>query len=193
MFQDECKEIPPICINEYPAIKRHLGKFYQKLIDRQDKGITAYNLRSCAYHAKFDEDKVMWSQMGTVGRFALVKPGTYCNQKVFIITGQNLEYLCFILNSSLVSWLVKLQGVTTNFGQLQWDKYVVSSVPIADCSMTKRAVVSEKMSSLKVSDDSPQSQLTKVSDLHQFQDSFDEIVYDIYELSEAEKEFLRES
>ncbi len=41
--------IPPININDYPAIKNHLDSFYNKLAKRADKGATPYNLRNCAY------------------------------------------------------------------------------------------------------------------------------------------------
>jgi len=41
------KGIKPI--NNYPAIKNHLDKFYPELEKRQDKGETPYSLRNCAY------------------------------------------------------------------------------------------------------------------------------------------------
>ena len=33
-----------------------------------------------------------------------------------MITGENLEYLCGILNSSIVSWYMKHTAVTTGMG-----------------------------------------------------------------------------
>jgi type II restriction/modification system DNA methylase subunit YeeA len=42
------KGIPPVDINQYPAIKAHLDKYYPKISKRYDKGDTAYNLRNCA-------------------------------------------------------------------------------------------------------------------------------------------------
>ncbi len=35
--------IPPIDIEDYPAVKAHLDKFYTRLEKRQDKGVTPYN------------------------------------------------------------------------------------------------------------------------------------------------------
>jgi hypothetical protein len=43
------KGIKPVNINKYPAIKKHLDKYYPELEKRQDKGDTPYNLRNCAY------------------------------------------------------------------------------------------------------------------------------------------------
>ena len=43
------KNIPPVDIKNYPAIKKHLDKYWDKIRDRDDQGITPYHLRSCAY------------------------------------------------------------------------------------------------------------------------------------------------
>lgn len=43
------KGIKPINIEDYPAVKAHLDKFYPDLEKRADKGVTPYNLRNCAY------------------------------------------------------------------------------------------------------------------------------------------------
>jgi hypothetical protein len=47
------KNIPPIDINTYPAIKEHLDTYWDKIITRDDKGVSPYNLRSCAYTDDF--------------------------------------------------------------------------------------------------------------------------------------------
>ena len=49
------KHIPPVDINLYPAIKAHLDKSYPVLAKRQDKGLTPYNLRNCAYTDVFSK------------------------------------------------------------------------------------------------------------------------------------------
>jgi hypothetical protein len=43
------KKIPPIDVKKYPAIKEHLDRYWEKIKNREDQGITPYNLRSCAY------------------------------------------------------------------------------------------------------------------------------------------------
>ena len=43
------KNIKAIDVEDYPAVKKHLDKFYPELEKRQDKGYTPYNLRNCAY------------------------------------------------------------------------------------------------------------------------------------------------
>ncbi|MCY4234540.1 MAG: hypothetical protein OXE59_12485, partial [Bacteroidetes bacterium] len=45
--------IAPVNVSEYPGIKHHLDQYYEKISKRQDRGITPYNLRNCAYHEHF--------------------------------------------------------------------------------------------------------------------------------------------
>ena len=46
------KNIPRINI-EYPAVKRHLDQYWDKISTCADKDDTPYNLRSCAYMEVF--------------------------------------------------------------------------------------------------------------------------------------------
>ena len=86
--------IPAVNIDDYPAIKNHLNRFYPQLKRRQDKGKTPYNLRNCAYHEEFAKEKLFWADMANVGRFAYSDKETYCNNKGYILTGNSLKYLC---------------------------------------------------------------------------------------------------
>ena len=125
-------DVPPIDVNDYPAVKRHLDRFGRSLSRRQDQGVTPYNLRNCAYHEEFRKTKLFWMHMAPHGRFALAEKNVVCNQKCFMVTGRNLEYLCAVLNSTLVTWLVSKIAVTTGMGLPQWDKFTVSRVPVVN-------------------------------------------------------------
>ena len=57
------KKIPPISINDYPAIKAHLDQFYSKLAKRADKGDTPYNLRNCVYMNEFSKQKIVYREI----------------------------------------------------------------------------------------------------------------------------------
>ena len=46
-------KLPPIDVNNYPAVKAHLDQFWDKISVRSDRGDTPYNLRSCAYWDNF--------------------------------------------------------------------------------------------------------------------------------------------
>ena len=80
------KNIAPINIDEYPAIKKHLDQFIDKLIKRGDKGDTPYNLRNCAYLEEFAKPKIMYPNMTSVFPFTYDETGSFSNDKSFIIT-----------------------------------------------------------------------------------------------------------
>ena len=68
--------------------------------------------------------------MSNKGRFAFSEFEEYCNDKGFLMTGESLKYLCAILNSALISWLMNRTALTTGMGLLQWKKYAVEHLPI---------------------------------------------------------------
>ncbi len=65
-------DVPPVNVDRYKSIKKHLDNFYPELKKRQDKGVTPYNLRNCAYHEEFLHDKIVYPNMTTFLPFALL-------------------------------------------------------------------------------------------------------------------------
>ena len=123
-----------INIDDFPAIKSYLLKFYDRLKKQYDKGQTPFNLRSCTYYKMFAREKLFWMHMSPRGRFAYSSSPIFCNQKAFVVTGDSLKYLCAVLNSRLVTWMVSHIGVTTGMGLVQWDKFTVVRIPIPHIS-----------------------------------------------------------
>ena len=50
-------------INRYPAIKRHLDQFKEKLEKRYDKGKYYYELRTCDYYNEFEKPKIIYPEI----------------------------------------------------------------------------------------------------------------------------------
>lgn len=100
--------IKPIDINDYPAIKVYLDQYIEKLTKRADKGMTPYNLRSCAYLERFFEPKIMFQEIVQEPSFMLDNDEHYfCLDTGRIITGKYLEYLVGLLNSKLFFYAIK--------------------------------------------------------------------------------------
>ena len=99
---------PRIDINDYPAVKAHLDQYWDKISKRADKGDTPYNLRNCAYLDDFNKPKIVWNRIASIKQFALVDCGIYIQDSMHFIIGTNLNYLCSILNSKLIQWLLYL-------------------------------------------------------------------------------------
>ena len=98
--------IPRIRIEDYPAVKAHLDEFWVKIKDRADQGDTPYNLRNCAYLEEFSKPKIVWNRIAAIKQFANVEGGVFIQDSMHFIVGNRLEYLCHILNSKLIQWLL---------------------------------------------------------------------------------------
>ena len=113
------RDIKPVDINDYHAIKRWLdfggvtynGKIYEgykQIEKRADQGNTPYNLRNCAYMEDFSKQKIIFQEMVQEPSFILDNEGVYmCLDTARIITGENLEILLAIMNSKLFFYSVK--------------------------------------------------------------------------------------
>ena len=98
--------IPPINIQEYPVLKAHLDQYADKLQARSDKGDTPYNLRNCAYIKDFDRPKIVWNRIAAVKQFALINEHMFIQDSMHFIIGEKLLYLCSVLNSKIIQWLL---------------------------------------------------------------------------------------
>ncbi len=124
------KDIAPVNIQDYPAIKNHLDNYYTILSKRIDKGYTPYNLRNCAYMEDFSEQKIMYPNMTKFLPFYLDDKGFMQNDKSFMIIGNHLAYLVAFLNSSLFKYCFidnfpELQGGTRELRKIFLDKIPV--------------------------------------------------------------------
>ena len=95
---------PPIDIKDYPAVKQHLDLYWDKIKKRDDKGVTPYNLRNCAYMDDFNKPKIIYPNMTKYMPFVWDTKLYMTNQKCFIITGSNTAFLTAFLNSSLFKY-----------------------------------------------------------------------------------------
>ena len=121
----------PVKIDEYPAIKQHLDKYYEKLAERSDKGVTPYNLRNCAYMDDFYRQKIVWGEISDTPNFALDDQDNYfINNKCYLLTGDKLEFLVCYLNSPLSKYTFSKIATTTGVGTLQWSKFTIEQLPI---------------------------------------------------------------
>ena len=96
--------MPRIDIEEYPAVKQHLDKYWDKISRRADKGDTPYNLRNCAYVEDFNQPKIMWKIIGNRLAFAFDDNGVILNNACYLMTGECLPFLLAFLNSKAILW-----------------------------------------------------------------------------------------
>jgi len=129
-FDDKIqKRVPPIEIDDYPIIKKYLDQFLEKLEKRQDKGVTPYNLRNCAYIEEFEKEKIAWGNLSLHSQFNLIQKGQYINAPSPFITSGS-KYLLSVLNSSIGDHYIRLRGVTRNGGYFEYKPMFIEHLPI---------------------------------------------------------------
>ena len=174
-------DISAIDIDDYPAIKSHLDTFYPKLEKRYDKGRTPYNLRNCAYHAEFAEEKLVWIELVENGRFAYDDSGIYCEATSFLMTGACIKYLCTLLNATLIRWFLQKTAPTSGMGTLRWKKAYVETIPIPQLSMEKQRPFIELLESILTA-----KLINPNTDVSDIEAEIDQRVYELYGLTTAE-------
>ena len=132
------KGIPPIDVNEYPAIKAHLDKYWDKISVRADKGVTPYNLRNCAYLEDFDKPKIVWPRLMRINkndlssfpRFAKVEKEVYVVDSLCFFIGNNIDVLCDVLNSDYAAYYFFRNIAILDNGGMQMRQQYVENIPI---------------------------------------------------------------
>ena len=99
-------KLPRIDINDYPAVKTHLDQYWDRISTRSDKGDTPYNLRNCAYWEDFSKPKIVWNRIAAIKQFAKVDESVYIQDSMHFIIGEKLNYICSVLNSKIIQWLL---------------------------------------------------------------------------------------
>ena len=99
-------KIPRIDITDYPAVKAHLDQFWDKIKDRADQGDTPYNLRNCAYLEDFKQPKIIYREIGFEMDACIVPANWFVNNKLYLVTGNYIEYLLAFLNSKAFNKII---------------------------------------------------------------------------------------
>ena len=173
--------IKPIDINKYKAIKKHLDKFYPQLEKRQDKGVTPYNLRNCAYLEEFDKPKLIYPETTISANFYYDEDNFYPDKTNFIMTGKDIKYIMAVLSSKIgiygfYNFYSKIKLGSVGF-QYRKDALELFPIPEAE-SKTKNKIV-------KLVDEI--IELKKHSqDSAALEGEVDRIVYSLYGLSDEE-------
>ena len=152
---------------------------------RQDKGNTPYNLRNCAYHNTFRNNKVIWIELVDRGRFAYDDSGMYIEATAFMITGDKSKYLCAFLNSRLVHWYIRNTAPTSGMGTPRWKKVYVEQIPVAIPRLSDIIEINKLV-------DQARTDISSNYDLcEHIEKRIDKIIYNIYDIS-AEQENIIE-
>lgn len=169
----------------YPKLKKHLDQFVD-IITSDNK---PYGLHRARKEQFFQNEKIL-SLRKCVGRpmFSYSDFDCYVTQTFFIIQSSrwNLKCLTGILNSKLIAFWLRHKG------KMQGDNYQVDKEPLQNIPLPlnimedyQAPIISlvDRILAAKQSDPS--------ADTSALENQIDELVYDLYGLTEPEKEIIR--
>ena len=125
--------MPRIDIDDYPAVKQHLDKYWDKISKRADKGDTPYNLRNCAYVDDFSKPKIVWGNLNLRASFAMALDNSFVNAPSPMIVPAS-KYLLGMLNSKIADYYIRNLGVTRNGGYFEYKPMFVEQLPVPSIS-----------------------------------------------------------
>ncbi|WP_286419700.1 TaqI-like C-terminal specificity domain-containing protein [Myroides odoratimimus] len=105
-----------IDIEKYPAVKEHLMSFgYDRLKQTGDKGSRKKTNNewfetqdTIAYWEDFYRQKIAWNRIASEKKFAIIDEDIVIQDSMHFFCGKQLEYLCAVLNSKLIEWILRL-------------------------------------------------------------------------------------
>ena len=164
------KGIKPVNVNNYPAIKKHLDNYWDEIEHRADQGDTPYNLRNCAYIEDFYRQKIVWGNLNLTAAFSFAPEGIFINAPCPLIVPAS-NYLLAILNSRLADYYIRKLGITRNGGYFEYKPMFIEKLPVPFPNNGINKKIDEML------------QIKKY-------DEIDKIIYDLYNLTEIEIEFI---
>lgn len=173
------ENINRININDYPAIKNHLQKYYKQLEKRLDKGDTPYNLRNCAYLKEFEKEKVFCKAIGFNLAFTIAEKDLIISApSSFFISNMN-KYFVGILNSKLIKYFIYKYSDRTGAGDIMLNVQSLEKIPIPEPNEnTLKEIEGLVDKVIKVKGEG--------GDSLEFEKKIDLLVYKLYNLNENE-------
>lgn len=153
-------KIPRVDINDYPAIKQHLDKYWDKISIRADRGDTPYNLRNCAYLEDLSQPKIVWIELSDEPKFAISELMPL--NTVFYLIGERIYDIIGMLNSTIYKWyFTHCIGTTSGVGTNRWLKYTIEQVPLIKHHI-EISHITEKIVNNEISEELGQLEIDKI-------------------------------
>ena len=131
---------------QYPAVFSHMLQYKEQLSKRNkaETGIRyewyAMQRWGAKYWEDFSKPKIVWNRIAAIKQFAKVDESVYIQDSMHFIIGEKLNYICSVLNSKIIQWLLSTiigEAAGGNAGNADniWNipvPFVSSDKPISD-------------------------------------------------------------
>ncbi|MEQ1604689.1 MAG: N-6 DNA methylase [Pyrinomonadaceae bacterium] len=187
-------------IMKYPAIKRHLEQFKDKLVPGSKGGRKAGSYQwfeiqdNIAYWQEFEKPKIIIPAIEKMCAYAPDLTGYYTNDKTTICMPDSVNYLLGILNSKIHWWYMTQCAAQRMGGFLEFKPMYISKFPIPESSSQQRAMIELFVgyiihTRLDSNNDDSRASLM----ISYFEQIIDALCYELYltdEIHDAEKYFF---
>ena len=170
-----------IQIEDYPAVKAHLDKYWDKISERADKGDSPYNLRNCAYLEDFSRPKIIYPEITKYMPFYYDNRGFLQNNKTFMLIGEHVAFMAAFFNSPLFRFCFKETFPQLSESGRELRKVFFEQIPVIRVSDDMNAKFEELVTAL-------QAEYS-----HEKVKTINNLLYDLYGLTSQEREVIEHS
>ncbi len=128
--------------NRHPHLAAHLAPFADAARKRTDQGEYWWELRACAYYAKFEQSKIYYPDICVAPSFGMDENGMYSGNTGYFLPTEE-KWLVALLNSKAVWYLV--MGLSTHIrgGYRRMFTQQIETLPIPTASVTQQTELSQ--------------------------------------------------
>lgn len=168
----------------YPAIANHLNPFEKAAKKRTDQGDFWWELRPCDYYDEFEKEKIMLPDISIKAEALIDEKGMYSVNTAYIIPNAD-KFLLAIINSSLVHFFYSNLTSTIRGGYLRFIRQYLAQIPIIEPQIQVREMIESLVNQIIET-----KRHDPTSDISVFESEIDQLIYELYGLSEEEIEIV---
>ena len=169
---------------QYPAVYAHMLQYKDPLSKRNkaETGIRyewyAMQRWGAKYLEDFSKPKILWKRVGSILRFAYNVNGSFGLDSTCFSTGDNIEYICCVLNSPMGHYLLK-DSPKTGTGDLLVSVQAIEPLRIPHISEDENKFFRTRLEIL-ISEES-----------NALEQEINQKVFDLYDLSLEERNYVK--
>ena len=172
---------------EYPEVIKYLEPFAERAKKRFDKGEYWWELRNCAYYHLFEKPKIIFPNLQNTNKFVFDDKGIYLNNPAVFLPSDNKALLA-ILNSKVIWYFLKSICVIRSGGYIEVKPQYFEQIPIPEIDPKTEAKL------IELAENAIQERTNnQQADISAIETQIDQLVYQLYELTEDEKKIIEGS
>lgn len=126
-------------IEKYPAIKAHLQKFHEKLLNRSSSGHQWYEISSViAYHEKFNQPKMVWADISKSNQVSFDEKAYHLADTCFFLPTNDM-FVFALLNSTVIEFIFKALSTMIRGGFYRYKTQYIETLPIPPANETQKS------------------------------------------------------